>query len=179
MQVAVIISACCPDSTTFHFHWASMGLENYSFKETANGLKRYPAATNDFRDSSYAVEVWLFGEQIARSNHTFIGAAYALTCGDTYRTDDEVKGIRIYCINDYDSAHPANADITDYFHVADASFPSVVPRKGNGTFHSPGAKTYFYLQRKPTLGSLHRFVVVATLNNNRRVRDTTDDLILR
>lgn len=114
-------------------------------------------------------------------NNNLINSAYSLkkrTYKDVF--SESVKSINVYSLNNFDSTHLAGVSLNSYFRTKGnkrIENKMLVENYVNDLEVKQAGITY-YLFAKPTLDSMHSFVVELVNNENEIFRDTTTTINL-
>ena len=173
--LGIILSGCCNcNNQNFRFRWKDLKLSSRAYTINAGSVNSVADTGTNFAGKGYLLQVFLSGELIA-ANHSWanglVNQAYACKCaGDSYQSQQSITQLRVFTVNDYDSAHPAMSDVTEHFKSpkysqtgADGLGPLYTGIPTAAYHSSPGAAFELYLDTKPTIGAGHQFKVVVAL----------------
>ncbi len=137
----------------------------------SNGYSYDPVTSSDvLRYYETALFVQLTGEKtICKSsvNNPFINTAYACTPPiPSMNFKGTIVSISIACDKDFDSTHPAGADIKEYFEFydGDSDINIVEYDGGSGGIHK------FLLQKQPAKNDTYTFTVTYHLTDGSKVQ---------
>lgn len=166
--------------------------QNYTNKAiTINNLDnsgREPivSASTSILKTAYGIRIQLLGEKIAcieRPISIFIQSAFATKCdcppSYQFLPKDSITSIKILSLNDFNSNHSANSEISDYFKVYKYySFSTIQDYLKN----TPAVLNYesdlaikidLLLMTAPTIDNQHKFRVQITLSDGRILEQDT------
>ena len=182
-----LISSCCSCPEPIHAKYSNCGitLENLD----NSGENTIIAMSDSIPKNDYGIMVALnLSLDICKTTpHSsfFISTAVACSCpNDSYTPRQGISAINIYTVNDFDTIHNANSDITDYFSVVYGdSFISIDTYLNYYDGELYGYDDYqrlfdILLTSSPTIGSKHRFKVILTLADGKEIIEETTEVIL-
>jgi hypothetical protein len=165
-------------------------LGNIKYTLDGNQLTYADAADNDFRGEKYGLKINLGYELVARTGHrnSLISAAYAFKCaGEEYIPDRDITSVKINTLADFNSSHPTNSDVTEYFKQRSfdnkGKFAGFVPipevqRKERYT-DTPYFDHVVFLDALPDMNRIHQFEVTIYFSDSTTMIGKTDSLILK
>lgn len=189
LLIELLVACCdCYEPVYFNYTNCSMTISNLD----NSGVKPVVTESNTIAKDAFGIRVEIYrNEDICKvkPNHSLIfQSAYAMSCDCPpefqYLPLDSITDVKITSLNDFDSEHLANADVSEYFYV----------KSGNGfteiskfveNMHSTlyglsdsGFEFDLLLMFPPTLGPEHQFAVEVELSDGRIFNVQTDVLEL-
>ena len=184
----------CPRQQFRVFTHKSLSLINLD----NSGARPVESESLQLNKNAFGIRLYLEGEVISAATHRarggslLIQSAYAISCGCppafTYTANENILSIRIFTMNDFDSQHPANSDITDLFRVG-RSFSTVESFVANRRDSFEGDVEFEFWQEHeltidlllmfpPTANNKHQFEVQVALSDGRVLKQQTIEIEL-
>jgi hypothetical protein len=148
--------------------------------------------SSQLNKNAYGIRIYLVREQVSYTkpnSSIFIQSAYAVDCfcpTNTYLARDSILSIKIFTVNDFDSQHAANSDVTDYFKIIH-SYQSIENYVANiqytfGEYRDSLADSEFQidvlLMTAPTTNNKQQFTVQVALSDGRILEQQTPEIEL-
>lgn len=114
--------ACCDCEAPMYYQYTHTGMVLLNLDNQG----QHPAIASDYpiRKEAYGIRIVLTTEAIARQKPAvsfFIQRADAFSCrceaGIQYLPRESIVGFRIFSLDEFDSQHPAESEISDYFRI--------------------------------------------------------------
>jgi hypothetical protein len=121
------------------------------------------------------------------SGFASFNSLYAVDCfcppDFQYVAQDTISAIKILCLNDFDSTHPANSEICDYFkvltYITYHTLQQFIDYPENIYYERPEKEVIaIYLMQAPTITGEHRFQVEIELSNGTTLNSTSTPISL-
>jgi hypothetical protein len=188
--IADLAISCCNCLDTLTHHYSNKTIAVSALDNSGREPKEISAGS--VFKTAYGIRVQLVREKIVRVDKpgiVFGQAAYAYDCfcnpTDEFLPNDSITAIRVLTLNDFNSDHPANSDVSGYFKVyTPYSFYTIddyLKYQGNTFYSESELQLSFnmFLMTPPASGGAHQFRVQFILSDGRMlVQDTpTIDLI--
>lgn len=189
LLIEVLVACCdCYDPVYFNYTNCSMSISNLD----NTGAEPVVTEPNTISKDAYGIRVEIYrNEDICKvkPNPSLVfQSAYAMSCDCPpefeYTALDSITDIKITSLNDFDSEHLANADVTEYFYVSSGrEFTEVskfVENMHSTLYYSfdPGFEFDLLLMLPPTLGPEHQFSIEVELSDGRILNAQTEVLEL-
>lgn len=176
--IELLVACCyCPDTVYYSYTNCSMTisvLNNSGPRPVVTQLNTIPKEAFGIRVEIHRNEYVCEAKPV---NSYVFQSAYAMSCDCPpefqFLPLDEITNLKITTVNDFDSEHPANADVTEYFYVSSGYEFTEIPdyvhniqSELNG-FVTPTLEFDLLLMYPPTLGSHHQFSIEVELSDGR------------
>jgi hypothetical protein len=172
-----IISCCdCVEPLIYHFTHKTITINNL---DNAGSEPAVSTATSIIK-AAYGIRIQVDREKTActgPARSLFIESAYATKCNCPpemrLMPKDSITAIKVFTLNDFDSNHLANAEISDYFRVyTPHSFLAIttyLQASKNVLYNESdlGIKIDLLLMTTPAMNTQHKFKVQITLSDGR------------
>lgn len=179
----VAVSCCdCIDPLIGHYTNKTILVNNID----NSGSEPITATANSVPKEAFGIRTKLNREKIAclsPSKSFLIQTAYATSCGcpppNQLLAKDSVTTIQIFTLNDFDTNHPANSDISDYFKIfKGTSFNTITDfiNMYNTILYSENELQLSFdalLMTPPSLNQSHNFKIKITLSDGRTLEGIT------
>ena len=120
--IAEVVISCCDCPKPFIKHYTNKLIEIQNIDNS--GSEAIITTANSVPKEAFGIRIRLHSEKTAcvyPSRSFFIQTASATKCDcpPEYQilASDSVTAIQVFTLNDFDTNHPANSDISDYFKV--------------------------------------------------------------
>ena len=178
LMVELIIACCdCLETTYFKYTNCSMTLSNLD----NSGAKPIVAQTNTISKRAFGIRIAINRNEntceVILNKSLFFQTAYATSCGCPpevqYLPLDSIVSVVITTINDFNTQHPENTDVSKYFNVFHGNeFTGIDEYIGNidnilYDFANPAYVFDLLLMSPPTIGIDHEFKVTVKLSDGR------------
>jgi hypothetical protein len=184
----VVVSCCdCIDPLIGHYTNKTIVVNNID----NSGSEPMTATANSVPKEAFGIRTKLNREKTAclsPSKSFFIQAAYATSCDcpppNQLLAKDSVTAIQIFTLNDFDTNHPANSDVSDYFKIFKGSSFSTITdfiKKYNTILYSESELELSFdalLMTPPSLNQSHYFKIKITLSDGRTLEGITTSIDL-
>lgn len=179
-----LLIACCCHCDDDEFYFSHCEIEAFHLDNTNED----PVLIEEFASkAAYGIRtrVTLIENSCAlnRQASFLFSTAYATSCDcpQNYFLTEDIISIEIVTLNDFDSSHPANSDVSDYFKVFRAneyqSIADFITNRANTQWDSPFDIDMFLLQ--PPLGDeTSQFLVRIVLSDDRVLEKITSTITL-
>ena len=184
----VVISCCnCIDPVIQHYTNKSISVSNLD----NTGQEPIVSTANSINKNAYGFRLQLTREKLAcleKRYSFFIQSTYAMSCRcpppTQFMAKDSINSIKVFTIQNFDGAHPAGSDVSDYFKVYRGfSFTTI------GDFLKTSKQTLFderelqpltdfLLMTAPAIVGARRFKVQLTLSDGRVLETETSTIDL-
>ncbi|NJK96961.1 MAG: hypothetical protein HC905_20395 [Bacteroidales bacterium] len=183
----LILHSCCNCGPypIYIINWSDISLKNIDVEYDGESINLNP--TNDTLIGDYGVLInFSYKLGSMRPKFDLMSQAFSCSCKDgEYILKNKVNRIELVTLNDYDSVHLANSNITEYFFSYLATDNNVLPEEilsvneaiDNGPF-STDIDGYSVLallgkNHKPTLDKHILLKILVTLDDSTTLADTT------
>lgn len=180
-----IVVSCCECIEPIYQKYTNKALSINNLDNS--GREPIVSTSTSIIKTAYGIRIQLLGEKIAgieRPNSIFIQSAFAFTkcnCPPSYQflPKDSITTIKILSLNDFNSTHSANSEISDYFKVYKYySFSTIQDyiRNTNPVLNYESdlaIKIDLLLMTAPTINNQHKFRVQITLSDGRVLEQDT------
>lgn len=194
--IAEIIVSCCDCAEVIFKNYTN---ESVLVKNLDNsGQDPVVSVSNSIDKDAYGIRVEVYREITAfnkKTTPTFFQSAYATSCQcpppEQFFPIDSVMSIKIFTLNDFDLAHSADSDISDYFKVYQQYFFRTINDYLKSTPNGYGnsslvlydeseleIKVDLLLMTVPTINDQHRFKVEIILSDGRILELETPEIEL-
>lgn len=184
----VVISCCsCIDPLIGHYTNKAMIVKNVD----NSGPEPLTTMANSVPKEAFGIRVQLTRERTAclsPSQSFFVQSAYATSCEcpppNQLLARDSVTTIQIFTLNDFDTNHPTNSDVSDYFKVFKGTAFSTIAdfvKKKNTVLYSDNELALDFdvlLMTPPSLNQSHNFKIKITLSDGRILEGVTPSIDL-
>lgn len=187
--LADIVVACCDclDSMSFNYKNCNLTLKNL------DNTGRNPSETisNTIKKTAYGIRLRLEAKEDVcekSRNYLFLPSAYALSCDCPpeleYLPLDSILALKIITVNDFDTTHAANADVSDYFRIYESYYFSTLTEylnKDAPIYYNEQERAIqldFLLMNSPTTGTEHQFKIEIDLSDGRKLVQHTPSVTL-
>lgn len=184
----VVISCCdCIDPLIGHYTNKTIVVKNID----NSGSEPMTTTANSVPKEAFGIRTQLNREKTAclsPSKSLFVQTAYATSCDcpppNQLLARDSVTTIQIFTLNDFDTNHPANSDVSDYFKVFKGSSFSTIAdfiKKYNTILYSDSELELTFdvlLMTPPSLNKSHYFKIKITLSDGRTLEGITTSIDL-
>jgi len=189
---SIVIQSCC-SSEDYVFEWKQISLDCL-LKTVYENEKVFGDVTTDehFLYEEFGIRINLSADLIAKNkfNLSLIEPALAaMDCFPTYSPKYKISEIQIESLNDFDIEKPKNSNVTDYFLASlyngvlvDVDYYLHDKNEINGNGNSEMYLEQYidlYLNKKPELDSIYRFVIKLNFDNGTVFYDTTNQVKIR
>lgn len=185
-----LLVACCDCYEPMYFNYTNCSMSVSNLDNT--GSKPVVTQSNTISKEAYGIRVEINrNENICKvkPNHSIVfQSAYAMSCDCPpelqYLPLDSITDIKLISLNDFDSEHLANADVSNYFYISGGNqFTEISKFIENDysvlyNFTNPGLEFDLLLMFPPTLGTEHQFTVEVELSDGRILNVQTEVLEL-
>ena len=182
IMVQLVVSCCsCVEPLIQHYSNKSISLQNLD----NSGSEPVPSTSGSIAKTAYGIRLQVIREKTAciqKQTSLFITSAYAMSCDcpplNQYIPKDSITSIKIYTLNDFDSSHLSNADISDYFKVYNLfSFSTInnYLKKSSSILYDESeleTKADLLLMTPPIVNTQHKFNIQITLSDGRIFQET-------
>lgn len=181
--VQLIVSCCGGCGEPLELHYTNKEIIISSLDN--RGEVPLVSSSTTFIKTAYGIRINFTRENIAcikKTNTFFIQSANALSCKcppDHYLPRDSITSLKIFTLNDFDSNHSANSDISDYFKVFKKNtftpISSYLKNSDSSLYYNQGYNqdTDILLMSPPTINNKHKFKVQIILSDGRVLEQET------
>ena len=170
---SALFYACCPcDVETQHSNYSHKAIFLKNLDNS--GEKAIESESLQLNKNAYGIRLYLEREKVvvARAkpiNSIFFQSTYATSCECPpeflYFPSDSIVSIKIFTVNNFDSQHFENSDVTDYFRVGVSSTIESYVAKMRYTYASGYAYGVEYWEKELKLDLL---LMTAPIANNKQ-----------
>ena len=186
--VTNLIMSCCNCEATITQHYTN---SSFTLQVLDNSGSSAIVATSDsIIKKAFGIRMQLIRELTARLHKRCsilmqeATASDLCSCGPgkEYLPKDSVISLKIITVFGFDSMHPANSDVSDYFKVApgDISFETIAQYmpmlNANYSDYDPNNISLsidFLLMTPPTINTQHQFIIQIMLSDGRMLQQQT------
>ena len=181
--IAQLIVSCCNCGEPLVLHYTNKQVIISSLDN--RGEQPLVSASTTFIKTAYGIKINIIRENIAciKKTYTFlIQSANARKCScpsNHYLPRDSITSLKIFTLNDFDSNHSANSDISPYFKVFKENtftpISSYLKNSDNSLNYNQGYNqdTDILLMSAPTIKNKHKFKVQIILSDGRILEQET------
>jgi len=186
LLVEILSSCCrCPELNHYEYSNCDITLQNLD----NSGPNIIVAMSDSITEDNYAIRVAVNRSLDVCETYNypslFINSATACSCpSDTWTPRQEIRSLKIYTINHFDSSHYANSEVTEYFSAFSGDFSTDIDSFiKNYNYEANGYEDYerlfdLLLNTTPTIGNKHRFKIVVSLAEGKKIIKKTSEVIL-
>jgi hypothetical protein len=178
-----LIRCGCPEPGIFYFSWNGMDISNTRYQSYQDGSwKPWPTDDTVFYGTTFGLNVKILTQVMAKSEYKidFSNSANAFSkCEpDVYKPKIQVKGFKIFTLNDFDEKHHTGSDISEYFFSENHSEDFYLLFLNEDSPDAYKELEWLRLSHVPTSGSVHKFRLELFLENGTKLSGETKEVSL-
>lgn len=187
--IAEVVVSCCECTEPFIGNYTNQTILVNNLDNS--GSEPMLATTNSVPKAAFGIRINLSREKTACSNPPrsfFIQSAYARKCDcpppHQLLAKDSVSAIQIFTLNDFDSNHPANSEVSEYFKIfKGTSFITIeeyVAKRRTTLYSDSELEESFdaLLMTTPSFNESHQFKILISLSDGRTLEGITSSIDL-